>query len=166
MRSCYLSSLALLLLLGCAGCDRGSRPEQVGTKAPDFTVNEGGRSISLHDYRGKVVVLNFWASWCTPCIAEMPALTRMQQDLGDSVTVLAVSTDQNQHAYEQFLADRHVKLLTIRDESQRSNQAYGTEKFPETYIIDKQGVIRRKFIGEVKWTAQEIERYLRQLAAE
>jgi cytochrome c biogenesis protein CcmG, thiol:disulfide interchange protein DsbE len=161
-----LSTGLIALALLVTACDRGSRPEQIGQKAPDFTVTEGSRSVSLHDYRGRIVVLNFWATWCPPCVQEMPSLTRMQQELGDAVTVLAVSTDQDQHAYEQFLSDRHITLLTIRDEQQRSNHAYGTERFPETYVIDKKGTIRRKFIGEVKWTSPEIEKYLRQLASE
>ncbi|HEY0566029.1 MAG TPA: TlpA disulfide reductase family protein, partial [Terriglobales bacterium] len=63
-------------------CDRGSKPEFIGKSAPDFTLADADRSVSLHDYKGKVVVLNFWASWCPPCIEETPALVQMQQDLG------------------------------------------------------------------------------------
>ena len=147
-----------------SGCDRGSRPNQVGDKAPDFTVTDSQKSISLHDLRGKVVVLNFWATWCPPCVEEMPSLMRMQQQLGDTVTVLAVSTDQSESAYQQFLADRHIHLLTVRDPSGESNGRYGTKQFPESFIIDKRGVVRRKFIGPVDWTKPEIEHDLRQLA--
>jgi len=89
---------------------------------------------------------------------------RMQQQLGDTVTVLAVSTDQSESAYQQFLADRHIHLLTVRDPSGASNGRYGTKQFPESFIIDKRGVVRRKFIGPVDWTKPEIEHDLRQLA--
>jgi peroxiredoxin len=154
------------LCLCTAGCDRGSHPEQVGKTAPDFTVTDGSQTVSLHDYKGKVVVLNFWATWCAPCVEEMPSLMRMQNDLGDKVTVLAVSTDDNERAYQQFLSDRHIKLLTVRDGEQVSNRAYGTEKFPETFVIDKKGHIRRKFIGAVRWDTPEIEKYLKGLAGE
>ncbi len=150
----------LLVLLAISACDRGSRPEQVGTVAPDFTVRDGGRSLSLHDYRGQVVVLNFWATWCPPCVEEMPSLGRMQRQLGDKVTVLAISTDEDDAAYRQFLSDRHIDLITIRDGEGKSNQLYGTVRFPETYIIDRRGVIRRKLIGAVDWTKPEMERYL------
>ena len=91
---------------------------------------------------------------------------KMQSELSNRVTVLAVSTDESEAAYRQFLSDRHIRLLTAWDPSQKSNQAYGTIKFPETYIIDKKGVIRRKFIGAVSWTKPEIEKYLTELAAE
>lgn len=91
---------------------------------------------------------------------------KMQSELGKEVTVLAVSTDESGPAYQQFLSDRHIRLLTVRDPSQKSNQAYGTAKFPETYIIDKHGIIRRKFIGAVIWTKPEIEKYLMELATE
>lgn len=132
--------------------------------APDFTILDGSRTLSLHDYRGKVVVLNFWATWCPPCVEEMPSLGRMQRQLADQVTVLAISTDENGDAYRQFLSDRHIDLITIRDGEQKSNQLYGTLRFPETYIIDRKGVIRRKLIGAVDWTKPEMERYLTELA--
>ncbi len=151
-------------MLAVAGCGRGSRPEQVGTLAPDFTIHDGRRTLSLHDYRGQVVVLNFWATWCPPCVEEMPSLGRMQRQLADQVTVLAISTDEDGDAYRQFLSDRHIDLITIRDGEQKSNQLYGTVRFPETYIIDRKGVIRRKLIGAVDWTKPEMERYLTGLA--
>jgi peroxiredoxin len=127
---------------------------------------DSDRTVSLHDYRGKVVVLNFWATWCAPCVEEMPSLMKMQGELGNKVTVLAVSTDASESSYRQFLSDRHIRLLTAWDGAQKSNEAYGTVKFPETYIIDKHGKIRRKFIGAVSWTKPEIEKYLTDLAAE
>jgi cytochrome c biogenesis protein CcmG, thiol:disulfide interchange protein DsbE len=162
----FTSLLLASLLLAATGCDRGSRPKNLGKPAPDFTVTDSTHTVSLHNYIGKVVVLNFWATWCPPCVEEMPALMRMQNDLGSKVTVLAVSTDDNERAYQQFLSDRHINLLTVRDGEQVSNRAYGTERFPETYIIDKQGRIRRKLIGAAKWDSPEIEKYLRDLAAE
>lgn len=87
----------------------------------------------------------------------------MQHRMKDKVTVLAISTDDNEVAYRKFLADHDVDLLTVRDGAQRSNRLYGTFGFPETYIIDKNGVIRRKFIGPVDWTSSDIISYLNQL---
>ena len=154
--------LALLGLL--AGCYSGSRPPRIGGAAPDFTVRDGTRAVSLHDLRGKVVVLNFWATWCPPCIEEMPSMVEMQQQLKSrGVTVLAVSVDVDQKAYQTFIKDHKVDLLTARDADQQSNTLYGTSQFPETYVIDRQGVIRRKFIGAVNWTSPEIVDYLSNL---
>ena len=119
--------------------------------------------MALRDLRGKVVVLNFWATWCPPCVAEMPSLVAMQAKMKDRVTVLAVSTDEDESAYHRFVKERSVRLLTVRDPAQRSNSLYGTFKYPETYIIDTKGVLRRKFIGPVDWLKPEIIDYLEKL---
>lgn len=79
------------------------------------------------------------------------------------VTVLAVSVDVDENAYRQFVKDHNVNLLTVHDPSGKSNQLYGTFKFPETYIIDRNGVMRRKFIGAVDWTDPEIADFLSKL---
>ncbi len=148
--------------LVAAGCDRGGHPKDPGKLAPDFTVDDGGQSLHLASYRGKVVVLNFWATWCQPCIEELPSLTALQRAM-PSVQVLAVSTDDDPAAYKQFLTDHPIHLLTIEDTAQQSNALYGTHRFPETYIIDRHGIIRRKFIGAQNWTSPEILEYLSKL---
>ena len=79
------------------------------------------------------------------------------------VTVVAVSVDVDDKAYRQFVIDHNVNLLTVRDPDQKSNSLYGTAKFPETYIIDRNGVMRRKFIGAVDWTEPEITDFLAKL---
>ena len=155
--------LPALLALLFSSCYQGTRPAQLGTAAPQFTVTDADRTVSLHDLHGKVVVLNFWATWCAPCVEEMPSLVALQKDMGDKVTVLAVSTDVDEKAYKQFIRDHHIDLLTVRDAANKSNALYGTFKFPETYIIDKDGKIRRKFIGGADWTSPDIENYLRSL---
>ncbi|MGZ4821738.1 MAG: peroxiredoxin family protein, partial [Terriglobales bacterium] len=77
-----------------SGCYSGSRPPRIGETAPDFSIQDTSRAVALHDFRGKVVVLNFWATWCPPCVEEMPSLVQMQSRLKDKgVTVLAVSVD-------------------------------------------------------------------------
>lgn len=158
-------SAFLLLLLVLSGCERGAIPELIGKPAPDFTVKDSETQVSLHDLRGKVVVLNFWATWCPPCVEEMPSLIAMQKQMKDRVTVLAVSTDESATAYRQFVADNKLSptLLTVRDGDQRSNALYGSFRYPETYVIDRNGVLRRKFIGPVDWTKPEIIEYLSKL---
>ncbi len=154
----------LTLLLALTGCYRGSRPPNIGTAAPGFTVQDADRKVSLDEFRGKVVVLNFWATWCPPCIEEMPSLAQMQQKMkGKGVEVLAISVDADQGAYQDFLKVHNVDLLTVRDPDQKSNNLYGTFKFPETYIIDRHGVLRRKFIGAIDWGTPEIVDYLSKL---
>jgi cytochrome c biogenesis protein CcmG, thiol:disulfide interchange protein DsbE len=159
----YLSVLALAsILILPTGCDRGSHPGQLAKPAPNFTIVDGAKTVRLTDYRGKVVILNFWASWCAPCLEELPSLIDLQKQM-PQVVVLAVDFNDNIDSYHQFLTDNHVDLLTIHDESQQSNLAFGTTRPPETYIIDGKGKIRRKFIGPQDWTNPEITNYLRNL---
>jgi len=145
-------------------CYSGGRPPRIGTAAPDFTVKDADREATLSNLRGKVVVLNFWATWCPPCVEEMPSLVQMQSRLKDKgVVVLAVSVDADESAYHRFLKDHNVNLLTVRDPDQKSNTLYGTIRYPETYVIDRDGVVRRKFIGAVDWNSQEITDFLTKL---
>jgi peroxiredoxin len=136
----------------------------VGSAAPDFTVRDAERTVTLSQFKGQILVLNFWATWCPPCVEEMPSLVRMQQRMqSKAVTVLAVSIDVDESNYRRFLKDHNVNLLTVRDPDQKTNSLYGTSKFPETYIIDRQGVVRRKFIGAVDWTAPDVIDFLSRL---
>jgi cytochrome c biogenesis protein CcmG, thiol:disulfide interchange protein DsbE len=152
-------------LVALFGCDRGSKPALINGPAPDFTVQDAGRRISLHDFRGKVVVLNFWATWCPPCVDEMPSLVALQSkpEVKDRIQIFAVSLDQDESAYKKFLSNYHIDILTIRDPSQESTRHYATTGFPETFIIDANGILRRKFIGPVDWTKPEIIAYLRSI---
>jgi peroxiredoxin len=158
------ASVLLALILALGGCYSGSRPPRIGTPAPDFTVQDADRKVELRDYRGKLVVLNFWATWCAPCVEEMPSLVQLQQRMKDKgVMVLAVSVDVDNDGYHRFLRDHKIDLLTVRDPDQKSNNLYGTFKFPETYIIDRNGIVRRKFIGAVDWSQPEIVDFLNKL---
>lgn len=157
----WISATVFLLLLA-AGCDRGDHPRQIGKPAPDFTINDGVRNLQLSRYRGKVVLLNFWASWCAPCVEEIPSLNQLQRQM-PQIVVVGVDLDHDEEAYHRFLARHEVDFLTIRDEQQHSNALYGTFVFPETFAIDPRGQIRRKFIIVQDWTSPEILDYLAHL---
>jgi len=158
-----LLAACLLASLFAVGCDRGDHPEQIGKVAPQFVVKDSDRTVDLSKLRGKVVVLNFWASWCAPCLEELPSLEALQRTL-PQVTVLAVSTDEDTTAYKNFLLQHHVNLLTVQDAAQTSNPLYGTYRYPETYIIDKNGMIRRKYIGPQDFMSKEIVDSLKRLS--
>ncbi len=154
--------LGISVLLTVAGCDRGQHPDQVNTVAPAFSISDGSQSAELAKFKGQVVLLNFWATWCGPCIAEIPSLMDLQHKM-PQVAVVAISTDEDEAAYKRFLVDHHVDLHTIRDGQQRINALYGTFRYPETYVIDRNGMVRRKFIGPQTWTSPEIMEYLAKL---
>jgi cytochrome c biogenesis protein CcmG/thiol:disulfide interchange protein DsbE len=120
--------------------------------------------VNLANLRGKVVVLNFWASWCAPCIEEMPSLEALQHEL-PQIQVVAVDSDEEFTQYQNYIAQHHIDLMTVFDQKQASNTLYGSFRFPETYIIDKQGVVRRKLIGAQEFTGPEFVSYLKKLAS-
>jgi cytochrome c biogenesis protein CcmG/thiol:disulfide interchange protein DsbE len=161
-KTLLVSSLFVCLFL--SGCYGGSRPKHIGDTAPDFTLQDSDRKVTLSDYRGQVVVLNLWASWCPPCVEETPALIAMQQRLKDKgVTILAVSIDEDGDAYHRFIKEHGINFITVRDPDRKAANLYGTFGWPETYIIDRKGVIRRKFIGAADWTSPEIVQFLTSL---
>ncbi len=110
---------AVLLLAVLAGCNRGDHPEQIAQAAPDFTVHNGSQTIHLSQFRGKLVILNFWATWCAPCIDELPSLQELQKERPD-IQVLAVSIDDDPAAYSSLPeAVRHQpaeRYATVRRE--------------------------------------------------
>lgn len=162
MRKC----LVFLLALGATlpACYNGSRPPHVGSAAKEFTVKDSDRTVTLNQFRGQVVVLNFWATWCPPCVQELPSMMDMQERLRSrGVTVLGVSIDVDDDAYHRFLKQRNVNFLTVRDPEQKVATMYGTAGWPETYVIDRQGVMRRKFVGPINWDSPEVIQFLSRL---
>ncbi len=159
--------LGLLTILSCtlvAGCDRDARPRQIGNMAPVFAISDGQHSVDLAKLRGKVVVLNFWASWCAPCIEEMPSLVALQHEL-PQIQIVAVDSDEDFSQYQNYIVQHHIDLMTVYDQKQASNALYGSFRFPETYIIDKRGVVRRKLIGAQEFTSPDFVSYLKKLAS-
>lgn len=158
-----LFPLAFLLLLPLTpGCNRGSHPYLVDQPAPDFTVSDGTTSIHLANYRGKVVLLNLWATWCAPCVEEMPELIELHHDR-PNLAILAISVDENADDYKRFLVNHHVDLITVRDPSESVARLYHSDGWPETYIIDRKGIIRRKIVGDPDWSNPGIRAFLKSL---
>ncbi len=142
-----------------AGCNRGAHPAQTGQVAPDFTLSDGTTTVHLANYRGQVVLLNFWATWCMPCVEEMPSLLALHHE-EPNLAIVAVSIDDDPEAYQRFLVRHHVDFTTVRDPSQSAAKLFRTDMWPETYLIDRNGIIRRKFVGAQEWTSPEIVNYL------
>jgi cytochrome c biogenesis protein CcmG/thiol:disulfide interchange protein DsbE len=154
----------LLVLVLATSCYHGSRPKRVGEVAPDFSLQDSAQKITLNQFRGQVVVLNFWATWCPPCVEELPSLMSMQERAQRrGVVVLGISIDVDEDAYHRFLKQRNVNFLSLRDPERKVAELYGVHGWPETYIIDRQGLVRRKIIGPVDWTSSDVLDLLNQL---
>ena len=159
--TCLVMVIALSFLTGCY---QASAPKGVGKPAPVFTIQDDETEVTLDQFRGKVVVLNFWASWCAPCITETPSLVTLQERLKDKgIVVVAVSMDEDEDAYHRFIKQYDVNFLTVREPSARTQHLYGTEKLPETYIIDRGGILRRRLINAADWSTPEIVEFLSKL---
>jgi peroxiredoxin len=139
---------------------------EVGESAPVFTLpGLTGQSISLDDFRQGVVVVNFWATWCPPCIEETPSLKKFADQMrGLGVTVIGVSVDGDPQALAKFVANAQLTFPIARDPGQTVSSRYGTFKFPESYVIDSEGRITRKIIGAINWQDPQIIGFVSTLA--
>ena len=154
--------IPIAALLLAAGCDRGTRPEMVGSPAPDFTIHDGARTVALDQFRGKPVLLNFWATWCQPCVEELPSLIALHQQM-PQLEILAVNVDHDATIYNQFLAEHPLPFDLVRDPAETSDRLYHTDGFPETFMIDSRGIVRRHMVGPQDWTTPSMLDFLRSL---
>jgi cytochrome c biogenesis protein CcmG, thiol:disulfide interchange protein DsbE len=154
-----------LLILFALPSYRQGEASIAGKTAENFALTVNGKPLHLSDYRGKVVVLNFWASYCQPCVEEAPSLNNLQRYIEPrGGTVLGVSMDADAAAYEKFLVDFRVPYPTWRDPQLHDGKSqialdYGTALIPETYVIDRRGKIARKLISLQQWDSPEMLAY-------
>src|SRR5215469_3891181 len=166
-----LGAVAGLLVLFASPSYKQGMASPAGSMAKSFSFQLNGQETTLAHLRGKVVVLNFWASWCPPCVDETASLNQLQQRIAPrGGTVLGISADTDPGAYEQFLKDHGVIFPTYRDPVEQKTLSqiglgYGTSMYPETYIIDRRGRIARKIIGEQNWTSPQMTAYLNSVLA-
>ncbi len=115
----------------------------IGQQAPDFSIkDQGGKVIKLSDYRGKLVFLNFWATWCTPCVKEMPDMETLNNTFKDrKFQMLAISVDNEWSDVNQFYKDYKLTIPNALDPGHQIARLYKVEKFPETFLIDGNGSV-------------------------
>ena len=125
-----------------------------GQEAPDFTLKDAkGRSWSLKALRGRPVLLNFWATWCAPCVEEMPSLENLVGRVGDRLNIVTVSVDEDWETVKKFFP-RGTSLSVLLDSSKEIPKKYGSEKYPETFLIDSAGRLQQLFY-QAKWDSAE-----------
>jgi peroxiredoxin len=156
----FLVILVVLIALFTAGWfvmnrETGNKIITGGDRAPEFHLKTlDGGSVSLAELRGKVVMVHFWATWCPPCVEEIPTLDRLHHSpMGKDFEMLAVNEDEGgEGAVASFLQQNKLNLPVLVDTGSDVARRYGTYKLPETYIVDRQGVVRYKAIGPRDWT--------------
>jgi peroxiredoxin len=149
--------LAALFLLQC------TRPVQVGERGPDFVLKDlDGGSVSLGELRGKVVFLHFWATWCPPCLVELPGLVRFVRGLDrNRYVLLAVCVDNERPAkVRKFVESWGTAIPVYLDPGGSLARRYGTVRFPETYVLDVDGRVCNKVIGPGDWNTPKWARIL------
>jgi thiol-disulfide isomerase/thioredoxin len=150
--------------------------------APDIQAQDyTGKMVPLSAYRGKVVLLNFWASWCPPCVEEMPSMDRLQRLFPNDLVVLAVSSDNAWKDILEFFKSEGTKMTVLWDPAAAPDakdgddkgghvgalsMSYGTKQLPESYLIDRDGMIRYYVVNTRNWASQDAQRCIRKLIKE
>ena len=125
--------------------------------APGFTLQDrAGQTHRLEDYRGKVVLVNFWATWCPPCIAELPSMQRLADRMADQpFEVLAINVEESAFRVWKFMQMVGVRFTVLLDEKRETFEAWGGSVFPTSYLVDKEGNIRYAAYGPLEWDSEE-----------
>lgn len=147
--------MILCLAFLMTACDRAPEVAEVGKPAPQFKlVDTKGKTWDLAELKGRVVFLNFWATWCPPCREEMPSMQRLFASMpSDRFIMLAVLSNDDPAIADSLAAKIGATFPILIDPGSKTAQAYGLTGVPETFIIDKNGVLREKFMGAVPWDA-------------
>lgn len=134
-----------------------------GDTAPSFTVTaDDGTTVAVPHFKGKLLVLNFWASWCQPCVEETPSLSQFARDFAPKgVVVLGISVDTNEKAYHDFVQRFHPAFLTMRE--RKLHEDFGTFMYPETYIIAPDGKVLQKIAEGADWSDPKVTQYINSL---
>ncbi|MFN3479675.1 MAG: TlpA family protein disulfide reductase [Thermodesulfovibrionales bacterium] len=158
--------ISLLSVLSFAGIDDSLAYSDTGKVAPVFELKDlEGKKVSLTDFKGKVILLNFWATWCAPCKAEMPSLENLYRSLKDKgLVVIGVSVDNSEKTVHSFIEEKGITFPILLDKGKEvSFDDYGVIGLPVTFLIDKKGIIVDKVFGERQWDSEEVKEKIKRL---
>jgi peroxiredoxin len=141
--------------------------ELMGKRAPEFTLKDlNDKTISLSSLKGNVVLINFWATWCPPCRAEMSSLNNLYREYkNNGLSVIAVSTDRSISSVKDFLSKKQLELPVLMDSDSKVSRQFKVFSLPTSFLLDKNGVIVQKFLGEEEWDSPEMKKKIRELLA-
>src|SRR3972149_8289483 len=151
-------SLTIILVLFLSLTFWNMASANKGSLAPDFTLNDiCGKKVTLSQFRGKVVVLNFWSIWCGPCLAEMPSLNKLYLEFKDrGLVVIAVAEDPAEKPVKSYIQEKGIAFTILMDKDKKVYFKYSLFGIPVTFLIDKKGAIAEKFIGERDWSSPDM----------
>jgi len=154
--------LLLLMLTGCKKPEKAPAVRVIGKPAPGFVLKDNqGKTWRLSDFRGKVVFVNFWATWCPPCRAEMPSMQKLYASLpADRFQMLTILSNDKPEMAEKFVQYIGFTAPVLLDPENKAYKAYGLTGVPETYIVDKHGILREAIIGPMHWDSPEAAKML------
>ncbi len=153
LAACALFLLIMVVIARYArhpagGPSGGDEAPEVGHMAPSFKLPDlDGHSVSLEDFRGKIVMLDFWATWCGPCRLTMPVLEKLQKEYSKDLVLLAVNLGEEPESVRSYVKAQNITSTVLLDQDGNVGQAYQSESIPMQVVIDKKGVVRRVTVG-------------------
>ena len=169
MKPCYWRAAAAVLA-AVALLARAEQPlrDWAGKPTPPLALQDlAGKPVDLESLRGRVVLVNFWATWCEPCIAEMPSIARLEGRLhGKPFEVLAVNYGESRAKIDKFLAKSGIRLHVLLDPDQKAADDWGAKGLPMSFLVDARGNVRYYVFGERDWTGPDSVKAVDRLVAE
>ncbi len=167
-----LPFLVLLIITGLLSARCGGRPAdegelKIGISAPLFQLSDlRGHTISLAEFKGKVVILDFWATWCGPCRLSMPLLEKLQMENPNDLKLLAINLEEPRDQVRDYVARQNIRTTVLLDLEGRVGRAYGSDQIPMQVLIDKKGIVRDIKIGFSPRMGEQLKKQLEQLRAD
>jgi thiol-disulfide isomerase/thioredoxin len=152
-----IAGALILLSLICASCTIPTGGLEVGRKAPSFSlVDLHGRQVTLDQYKGRVVMLDFWATWCAPCRQSMPALENLEKEFHEDLTLLAINLGESPEKVRSYVKLKNIQSMVLLDVDGSVGQAYRSDSIPMQVLVDQQGVVRHVQIGFAPVVQQQL----------
>jgi thiol-disulfide isomerase/thioredoxin len=165
--------MIILIVAGCQNKPKSSVVSDTGkpvinSLAPDFTTKNilTGQDIHLADYKGKVTLVNLWATWCPPCRGEIPSMNNFYQHYNGKVAIIAISVDESSDNAVLNFANSYNMRFDVAHDTGMIAKTYGTGSIPTTYVLNKKGEVVYRIVGSIDWESADIYNYFDALVAE